>query len=70
MVHGIILICMNWIIRVVKNLTRQIGDHLYIIKNRFRDGADPFYYKLADKIYKSIRLSDTNISDIHLKPRF
>ena len=39
-----------------KNVTIQIGDHLYIIKNRFRDGADQLSYKLADKIYKSIRL--------------
>lgn len=37
---------------------------MYILKNPYRESANELSYKLADKIYDSIRSCDTNICDI------
>jgi hypothetical protein len=42
----------------------QVGDQIYILKNRYRESANELSYKLADKIYDSIRSCDTDICDI------
>jgi hypothetical protein len=42
----------------------QVGDQIYMIKNPSRQNADELKFKLAEKIYDSIRESDTDLGDI------
>ena len=42
----------------------QVGDQIYRSKNPSRKNADELQFKLAEKIYDSIRESDTDICDI------
>ena len=42
----------------------QVGDQIYRFKNPSRKNADELQFKLAEKIYDSIRKSDTDICDI------
>lgn len=42
----------------------QVGDQIYLFKNPYRDKAEELQFKLAEKIYQSIRESDTDICDI------
>jgi hypothetical protein len=47
-----------------KNVEIEVGDQLYIIKNRYRQDASELCYYLADQMYDSIRECDTDICDI------
>lgn len=40
---------------------------MYILKNPYRESANELSYKLADKIYDSIRSCDTNICAVILQ---
>lgn len=42
----------------------QVGDQSYIFKNTYRQNADELQFILAEKIYDSIRVCDTDICDI------
>ena len=42
----------------------QVGDQMYAIKNSYRQSADELQFLLAEKVYDSIRESDTDICDI------
>lgn len=42
----------------------QVGDQIYMFKNPYRQNADELQFKLAEKIYNSIRECDTDICDI------
>ena len=42
----------------------QVGDQIYMIKNPYSQSADELQFVLAEKVYDSIRESDTDISDI------
>lgn len=42
----------------------QVGDQIYVFKNPYRQEADELQFKLAEKIYDSIRDCDTDICDI------
>jgi hypothetical protein len=42
----------------------QAGDQIYMFKNPYRQNADELQFKLAEKIYDSIRECDTDICDI------
>lgn len=42
----------------------QVGDQIYIFKNTDRQNADELQFILAEKIYDSIRVCDTDICDV------
>ena len=42
----------------------QVGDQIYMFKNPYRQNADELQFKLAEKIYDSIRECDTDVCDI------
>lgn len=42
----------------------QIGDKIYIFKNPYRQSAEELQFKLAQKIYDSIRECDRDVCDI------
>jgi len=42
----------------------QVGDQIYVFQNPSRQNADELQFKLAEKIYDSIRECDTDICDI------
>jgi hypothetical protein len=47
-----------------KRIDVQVGDQIYMFKNPDRQNADELQFKLAEKIYDSIRECDTDICDI------
>ena len=47
-----------------KKVNVEVGNQIYTIKNPYRDDVYTLASKLADQIYDSIRLSDTDICDI------
>lgn len=42
----------------------QVGDRMYMIRNLDRQSSDELQFVLAEKVYDSIRESDTDICDI------
>lgn len=42
----------------------QVGDQIYMFKNTYRQNADELQFILAEKIYDSIRVCDTDICDV------
>ena len=42
----------------------QVGDQIYIFKNTYHQNADELQFILAEKIYDSIRVCDTDICDV------
>ena len=42
----------------------QVGDQIYIFKNTYRQNADELQFILAEKIYDSIRVCDTDIRNV------
>lgn len=42
----------------------QAGDQIYMFKNTYRQNADELQFILAEKIYDSIRVCDTDICDV------
>jgi len=42
----------------------QVGDQIYIFKNTYRQNADELQFILAEKMYDSIRVCDTDICNI------
>jgi hypothetical protein len=47
-----------------KRIEIQVGDKIYTIKNSYSQSADELQFVLAEKVYDSIRESDTDICDI------
>lgn len=47
-----------------RSIEIQVGDQIYRFQNPERQKADELAYTLAEKIYDSIRETDTDISDI------
>ena len=47
-----------------KRIDIQVGDQIYTIKNSYSQSADELQFVLAEKVYDSIRESDTDICDI------
>ena len=47
-----------------KRIDVQVDNQIYTLKNSYREGFYELDDKLADKIYESIRQSDTDICDI------
>lgn len=47
-----------------KRIDVPVGDEMYTIQNPYKEEADDLQFKLGEKIYDSIRESDTDICDI------
>ena len=47
-----------------KLITIEVADETYNINNQYLENADELQFVLAEKVYDSIRESDTDISDI------
>jgi hypothetical protein len=53
-----------------KKIDIQVGNQIYTIKNSYSQSADELQFVLAEKVYDSIRKSDTDICDIASNLRF